>query len=66
MMKADGWGAEDNGTDIGINNVMQRLNLVFGNKATLVLKNDGGARTILILPLIFEDDPIAGKDTDTK
>lgn len=56
MMQADGWQPDNRGKQVGINNVMKRLSLVFGSKATLVLKNENGARAIMIVPLIWQGE----------
>lgn len=42
--------------NIGIRNVRQRLEFLFGDKARMSLKNDNGAVTILLIPLIWEED----------
>ena len=61
-MQADGWSPDNKGNQIGINNVMQRIRLVFGSKATMVLRNNGGAETVIIVPLRWEegtDEPLS-------
>lgn len=61
-MQADGWSPDNKGNQIVINNVMQRIRLVFGSKATMVLRNNGGAETVIIVPLRWEegtDEPLS-------
>ena len=66
QMQADGWKPSEDGRHIGINNAMQRLQLVFGNKATLILKNDGGARTVLLIPLTWEEEAGSEEVSETR
>ena len=55
-MHADGWSPDNKGRFIGINNAMKRLEVTFGSKATLLLKNEDGARTVLIIPLFWREE----------
>lgn len=59
-MKADGWSPDNKGHFIGLNNAMKRLELTFGSKATLLLKNEDGARTVIIIPLMWQE----GEDSE--
>lgn len=40
---------------IGIRNVMERLDIIYGHKARIVLSNDDGAVTTVYIPLILKD-----------
>ena len=42
--------------NIGIRNVRQRLEFLFGDRAKMILKNDNGAVVILRIPLIWKED----------
>lgn len=41
---------------VGIRNVKQRLKLVFGDRAKLLLENDDGAVTRILIPLMWKED----------
>ncbi len=56
QMHADGWSPDRKGRYIGINNVMQRLNLTFGSRATLFLRNEEGACTVMMIPLTWREE----------
>lgn len=54
-MRADGWQPDNKGNHTGLNNAMKRLELTFGSKATLILKNEDGARAVIIIPLMWQE-----------
>ncbi len=53
---ADETKPADDRYNIGIRNVRQRMEFLFGEKAKMSLKNDNGAVAVLLLPLIWEED----------
>lgn len=46
---------DDKGGKIGIRNVMERLSIIYGEKAKVQLSNDGGAVTHVRIPLILRE-----------
>ncbi|MBS5520883.1 MAG: histidine kinase [Clostridiales bacterium] len=46
---------DSHGGRVGIRNVMERLALIYGDKAEVALSNDGGAVTHIRLPLILKE-----------
>lgn len=58
--------SDDPEKQIGILNVLQRLNLIYGKNAALRLYNqpDGGAVSEVILPLTFENEDETEGDGD--
>lgn len=59
LLESKDW-EEDTGKNVGIRNVRQRLKLVFGDKAKLILKNEEGAVTLLFIPLCLQEDEADG------
>lgn len=59
LMKEKSRG-EDDGKNVGIRNVRQRLKLVFGDKAKLILKNEKGAVSMLFIPLCLQEEEVDG------
>ena len=47
---------EDERFNIGIRNVRQRLEFLFGKRARMILKNDNGAVVTLWVPLVWKED----------
>ncbi|MDO5422414.1 MAG: histidine kinase [Eubacteriales bacterium] len=47
---------KDERYNVGIRNVRQRMQLIFGEKAKLILKNEDGAVTILLIPLTWKEE----------
>ncbi|MDE7187507.1 MAG: hypothetical protein K2O13_08390, partial [Lachnospiraceae bacterium] len=52
--------ADSSGKYVGIRNVRQRLALVFGDEAKLILKNEDGAVALLSIPLRWQEDETDG------
>lgn len=52
--------ADSSGKYVGIRNVRQRLALVFGDEAKLILKNEDGAVALLWIPLRWQEDETDG------
>lgn len=48
--------ADSSGKYVGIRNVRQRLALVFGDEAKLILKNEDGAVALISIPLRWQED----------
>lgn len=55
LLKGDG-KAEDSQKHVGIRNVRQRLALVFGDEARLILKNEEGAVAMVLIPLRWQEE----------
>ena len=55
ILKGDG-KAEDSQKHVGIRNVRQRLALVFGDEAWLILKNEEGAVAMVLIPLRWQEE----------
>ncbi len=56
----NGSAADDSGKYVGIRNVRQRLALVFGDAAQLILKNEEGAVALISIPLRWQEDEADG------
>lgn len=48
--------ASKEGEKIGIRNVVERLKIIFGDKAKIILSNEEGAVTVLYIPMILAED----------
>ncbi|MCM1236897.1 MAG: histidine kinase [Ruminococcus flavefaciens] len=59
LLKKENW-EEDSGKNVGIRNVRQRLKLVFGDRAKMILKNEEGAVSMLFIPLCLQEDEVDG------
>ena len=57
--------ADASGKYVGIRNVKQRLALVFGDAARVILKNEDGAVALIFLPLRWQEDETDGDIHDT-
>ena len=60
LLQSEDW-ADGSGKYVGIRNVRQRLRLVFGEKAKLILKNEEGAVAIIMIPLLWQEDEADGE-----
>ncbi len=64
MIRQDA-GADATGKYVGIRNVKQRLALVFGDAARVILKNEDGAVALIFIPLRWQEDETDGTVRDT-
>lgn len=59
LLQSGDW-EDGSGRYVGIRNVRKRLQLVFGEKARLILKNEDGAVALILIPLRWREDEEEG------